>query len=477
MITMARKIILLLAYIYILNINFIEGISQMVVVTTGQTGESTRKTTREHTTGEGTYFVTSEAKHLTSGSDASVHQIQNWQSSTTFVSMVVSDVIQTRELVQQFNTRTLWPATTEGSTTNESLLLNGSAVVNGTSSGEEKIPLWSRVFDLVQLASTLTGFLANVLTVTLHVSPAGFSRLILILFRHQSLVDSWVCAMASIVMLQPYNWLTGNRYFDLLVCHAWHGQAFYWGAVTLSTYNLVIISFERYMAVLHPFKHAKLADLTRKRLAFWFVFLYVLCLVITHGTYIQTRVEDGRCLNKYAFDGRIIKEYFFAFVIFTYVTTYFLPAVIMASVYSIISRKLHVRRHDKNLGQSNIVERAGSQVTKTAITVTIIFIVSIGYDLHYYLLGHTGLAVYRLNTPYQKVGVFLSNLNSCANPFVYAILMPVFRLSMSRTFGCRRARRQSRKRDKYADNEARISTAATGSALSTITTEDLSTSF
>ena len=366
----------------------------------------------------------------------------------------------------------------EGNATTSNTSCNATSNVNETelTDGEE-IPEWSRIFDVVQLASTSVGFFANILTlITLYVSPAGFSRLILLLFRHQSLVDSWVCAMASVVMLQPFHWLSGNKYIDVLICHAWHGQAFYWGAVTLSTYNLVIISFERYMAVLHPFKHAKLANISRKQLVFWFAFLYVLCLVITHGTYIQTRMKDGECVNEYAFDGPVMKRFFSAFVIFTYITTYFLPAVIMGTAYGIISRKLHARQKDTNLGQSNLIDRAGAQVTKTAITVTVIFIVSIGYDLHYYLLGHTGAAVYELNTPYQKVGVFLSNLNSCANPFVYAIIMPIFRLSMLRTFCCRNLTDKSNKSKRYAANVQPNRTVAASSSVSTIATDISTTS-
>ena len=322
---------------------------------------------------------------------------------------------------------------------------------------------------------TLIGFMANMLTlITLYVSPNGFSTPILILFRHQSLVDSWVCAMTSVLILQPKHWLTGNKYIDILICYVWHSQAFYWEAVTLSTYNLVIISFERYVAVLHPFKYIHLAGISRK-LVFLFVFLYVLCFVVTCGAYVQIRLKDGECVNEYAFDDPIIVRFFFAFVIFIYVTVYFLPAITMATVYAIISRKLHTRKKDTSLGQSNLVDRAGAQVTKSAITVTIIFIVSIGYDTHYYVLGHTGAVAYELNSPFQKVGVFLSNLNSCANPFVYAMFMPVFRRSMAQTFGCQVIRKKSNQATKHKTNTLKSSSTVSGSSLATIAVDDLST--
>lgn len=349
--------------------------------------------------------------------------------------------------------------------TDSTLVNNTTASFNGTESISAGLPMWLEVFNLVQLVCTFTGFASNILTIiTLYVSPSGFSRLILILFRHQSFVDSMVCAMAFILMLQPYNWLTGNKYIDIFICHAWHSQAIYWGAVFVSTYNLVLISFERFLAVLYPFKHSKLVGLSRKKVFMWFTFMHVLSVLATHGSYIQTRLKDDVCLSEYAFDGPLMKSFFYGYVIFSYIITYFIPAVVMATVYGIISRKLHIRNKDSQLGQSNVVERAGSQVTKTAITVTVIFIVTIGYDINYYLLGHVGAIDYQLNTPYQKVGVFLSNMNSCANPFVYAILMPVFRLSMARTFCCKKARSTSR------NSESR-----TGENVSSRTTMSVST--
>ena len=39
--------------------------------------------------------------------------------------------------------------------------------------------------------------------------------------------------------------------------------------------------------------------------------------------------------------------------------------------------------------------------TTTAIIVTIIFIVSLGYDLWYYILGYSGVFEYKLNSPLQ----------------------------------------------------------------------------
>ena len=51
-----------------------------------------------------------------------------------------------------------------------------------------------------------------------------------------------------------------------------------------------------------------------------------------------------------------------------------------------------------------VKDTAARQLTKTAITVTGIFIVALGYDLWYYVLGYAGIIEYKMNTPIQKIG-------------------------------------------------------------------------
>ena len=81
------------------------------------------------------------------------------------------------------------------------------------------------IFDYIQFVCTTLGFVGNLLTlITLSRNGKRFSRLILILFQHQSFCDCLVCGMASAVILQPHLWMSGNKIFDYFVCHCWHSQ-------------------------------------------------------------------------------------------------------------------------------------------------------------------------------------------------------------------------------------------------------------
>ena len=95
---------------------------------------------------------------------------------------------------------------------------------------------------------------------------------------------------------------------------------------------------------------------------------------------------------------------------------------------------LRERLKSTTVASSNLIDAANSFMTKTGVVVTAIFVLTIGYDVIYYLLGTIGVVVYILNSPLQKMGLLLSAFNSVANPFVYILLMPAFRDSLRKTF-------------------------------------------
>ena len=57
-----------------------------------------------------------------------------------------------------------------------------------------------------------------------------------------------------------------------------------------------------------------------------------------------------------------------------------------------------------------VIDTAANQLTKTAITVTAIFILALGYELWHYLLAHLGVTEYIFFSTKQKVGKCLVRL-------------------------------------------------------------------
>ena len=74
------------------------------------------------------------------------------------------------------------------------------------------------------------------------------------------------------------------------------------------------------------------------------------------------------------------------------------------------------------------------QVTKAALIITAIFIVTFSYNLWYYLLGTYGLFEFRLFNFHQALSQWGTSFNCFINPFVYIIVMPAFLRSVKKTF-------------------------------------------
>ena len=64
-------------------------------------------------------------------------------------------------------------------------------------------------------------------------------------------------------------------------------------------------------------------------------------------------------------------------------------------------------------------------MTNIGVTVTAIFVLTMGYSFVHSNLNRIGIVEYKINSPIQKIGMLMSALNSVANPFVYVLLGPV----------------------------------------------------
>ena len=88
-----------------------------------------------------------------------------------------------------------------------------------------------------------------------------------------------------------------------------------------------------------------------------------------------------------------------------------------------------------NCSYLRVIDTATRQLTKTAITVTAIFIVALGYDLWYYVLGYSGITEYKMNSPLQKIGKLSFNLLSMYNAkdslFIHVLMSYVSSCSCS----------------------------------------------
>ena len=70
-------------------------------------------------------------------------------------------------------------------------------------------------------------------------------------------------------------------------------------------------------------------------------------------------------------------------------------------IVGLVVLQLYRRTTQSNFASSSVINAAARQLTKTAIMVTLIFIISLGFDMWYYILAYTGVTKYILNSPIQ----------------------------------------------------------------------------
>ena len=71
------------------------------------------------------------------------------------------------------------------------------------------------------------------------------------------------------------------------------------------------------------------------------------------------------------------------------------------------------RKNQSDFKSNKIINKATSELTKTAIIVTVVFIISVGFDLWYYVLGYNGVVDYILNSLFQVRSSFSGKSHNC----------------------------------------------------------------
>ena len=281
------------------------------------------------------------------------------------------------------------------------------------------------------------------------------------LLQHLALVDTFVCIMGIGISIQNTPvmignatkmsmLMTGDATIDLLVCQAWHGQTLYWGGVLLSVWNLVLITVERFVMISYPYKHRNIRP---AHIYVVLVIVYTLSVISLAPAYLHLAYDDesGECMNERLFFSLPFDTFLSFFAIFWFLILYAIPIAFIIALYTKII--LILRKRQQNLmnlmdQRSRILEIADQQLTRTAIAVAIVFIISLSWDAWFYVLGLVGIVSYDFNSSKQMVGVFLATFSSCANPFIYFATMAIFRKSLQKTFRCGSLSKYSESSDK-----------------------------
>ena len=246
-------------------------------------------------------------------------------------------------------------------------------------------------------------------------------------------------------LVSPKSYTLGIMY-----CMLWHWEGLLFILFSISTWNLVAISIERYMAILHPIWYR--TSFTRKKAIMLGASLWSIAptLQIVYMA-SQTSYLKDKCIFVY-----IAQPFLGILGVFLFLWDYFIPCFIMGYCFKRISVALKEQdakaltlKADLELslvsgklnGPATADKKAAiarsRNVTKTFLIVFIAFILCWITNQIMFLQVNLGGYAYH-DTPVNHFANTMAILNSACNPFIYVLRFKQYRDKIMAVFCCRR---------------------------------------
>ena len=306
------------------------------------------------------------------------------------------------------------------------------------------------VLRVIKTVLSLLGIFGNGLVCIVIYKVSFMHTLTNALIFNQAAVD----LVGSVVLLLSSNIplpdRLSNNAADWLLCRIWIGNLFLWGAFNASTFNLLSMTMERFLAIVFPLRHAQF--FSRRLVIILTVGSWVLGIAL-QGVYIAAvqGFVEGQCFFKSSPRSGFIGALFICL-------KFFVPALLMLLAYSGIifvllrsAGRVGVRApqtstlagtaesgtaslppHFETRGGSLV--RASRNTFKTLLLVFISFFVCWSPNQIIFFMFNLGWPLDFTSIAYV-ISVSLVALNSCINPVIYGIKYKKFRLSLRKLFG------------------------------------------
>ena len=243
----------------------------------------------------------------------------------------------------------------------------------------------------------------------------------------QSMVDFFVSFVLILTVLIEND----GRYFDgpgdSILCVFWLTRVMLFGLFTSSVYNLVVMTIERYLAIVWPVWHK--LHVNRKRVVASVVVAWLYGLVFHAGTKMSTAwVDEGRCLI-YQWPTPIIAR---TGGVCTFLVMYLGPLIIIFATYChmVIKLRMRISPDDANSGMS----RARKNVIRTMVIVNIGLVLCLTINQVYFLLFNIGFNL-TLQTAFYHSAILLAFVNCTINPFIYLVTYRAYQRALGKLVG------------------------------------------
>ena len=153
---------------------------------------------------------------------------------------------------------------------------------------------------------------------------------------NQSVLDSIVSFFLLLVVNIPRQWVGLSGALGEAYCRVWLTDALLWGSLVASTYNLVAMSVERYLAIVHAIWHK--TSMTKGRVAVSLVLVWIVWPIYNSIFHFPTTGLVGGVCKLYFFWPNEVMQRTFGVIIIVF--SFFLPIGALVFCYTAMARAL-----------------------------------------------------------------------------------------------------------------------------------------
>ncbi len=235
-----------------------------------------------------------------------------------------------------------------------------------------------------------------------------------------------------------------------IFCRVWDGHVILWILLVASTFNLVVLTLERYIAIVHPFRYQPLFE-THVNIAI-LASVWLLAIGYKSADLARYDYHNGTCIFK-----EIPWKTEMGLIVFA--VEYLLPLLIMVFAYVsiiLILKKSANRLADVSQAMTSVraattaasapstnkdnntlggeLKKAKKNTLKTLLVVFAAFVICWTPNQIIFLLFNFGYPVDYSSVIYI-VTVCMASSNSCLNPVIYAFKYRQFKRGLKKCFG------------------------------------------
>ncbi|XP_077984704.1 neuromedin-U receptor 2-like [Glandiceps talaboti] len=280
----------------------------------------------------------------------------------------------------------------------------------------------------------LVGIAGNFLVCVVFLKIRKLRTLTNYLIVHQAVIDLITSLLIVPYYLGPQVIYTSDTLGGEIFCRVWKSAYLIWTCFLASALNLVVITLERYCAIVYPFYHEFM--FTDRRVIAMLITEWIIAAAFkSFNVYVQN-FDHGHCKPGKAWRSPEFGRFVGISNVFA---QYLVPLLVMSVAYSRCIYILITKKSGADVTTSedqtreNSMKRASQNVLKMLILVFLAYAICWGPPQITFLVFCFGVKI-DFGGLFYNAGVVLGFVNTAINPFIYALKYKQFQKGLKHVF-------------------------------------------